>query len=567
MPITDKLAYEIYIILIFHLPAILILIAFCTYIYFKANKTPVLFSFLALAAMLLIWMVSKVFKTVSPDENLRWVFIVCQYFGVQFLGVCLVIFAYIYTKNKVPSNKTMIILGVFPLASFIAVLTNPLHMQFYSHYDFYKDSFGKLFLPIQSIQYVYLIAGVVMLSKGFTRQPSFAGRRGWARLFATLTIFPLLANCYYILFKMDVFEWIFPFPVFDFSPIAGTMALILFTIPALRFKFFDISPVSYRQIFNHMQTGIVFIASNGTLFSPNKAFNEMFSEDLSRQNINRFAEHFLKGENASVAEKLFFSEINSSAYLKSNDGKYYFVRSMLITGGVRLFSFSDVTDIAVLEKNLSEKNQELVRINSELVEMSGKSAELSATRIKSAVAQNVHDILGHSLTVAICTSELAVRDMDCDEVRMKLEIIYDLLSASLDDLKKSVQGSDTINQTSLTKAILSLKNPGIELDLVAQGSPYELDTTHTEAIFRICQEALTNSIKHGKASSIHIFLRYYKNKFEIFIIDNGVGCTHIKKSYGLIGMESRTAELGGELSFGSDGGGFHIYARFNRPKN
>jgi signal transduction histidine kinase len=49
---------------------------------------------------------------------------------------------------------------------------------------------------------------------------------------------------------------------------------------------------------------------------------------------------------------------------------------------------------------------------------------------------------------------------------------------------------------------------------------------------------------------------------EVFVIDNGTGCHHILKSYGLLGIEMRFEALGGKVHFGSDGEhGFTIHAK------
>lgn len=563
MEISDKLSYEIYIILIFHIPAIIILVSFCAYLLQKAKKSPVLYSFLALAAMLLLWMLAKVFKTVSPNQQVRWFFIVVQYFGVQFMGFCLIVFAYIYTRNKVPLLKTILLLAILPAISFIVVLTNPIHMQFYSYYDFYKDRFGPLFLPIQSFQYLYLIIGVIMLSKNYTHQPGFEGRKHWARFFALVTLIPLCGNLYYILFKLDVFPWIFSIPVFDFSPIAGAASLILFTIPALHFRFFDISPVSHRQIFNQMPYGMVFVTQNGLLYSPNKAFITHFKDKFSTDCLEDIAKHTFSREDGYQFLDFYHDHSQTSFLLKTSDASYYQISRKIVNRKTHLYSFSDITLIMDLRQRLFEKNNELKHLNEELKILSDKAAELTAARIKASVAQNIHDILGHSLTVALCTADLAENDTDIEAANEKLKMIYLLLVRSLEDLKNSVQGKPLpLQQTSLIKAITELSNPNITLYFKTQGLSYELNSAKTEALFRVCQEAVTNSIKHGQAKSIHIFLRYFPEKVELFIIDDGAGCKAIIKNYGLSGMESRILALQGNIAFGSDGiQGFHIHVK------
>ena len=563
MPVSDKLAYEIYIILLFHIPAIVILVSFCAYLCQKAKKNLVRSSFLSLAFMLLIWMVSKVMKTVSPNESIRWFFIVTQYLGVQFMGYFLVLFARVYTKDRMPALRTRIVLAILPALSFLVVATNPLHMMFYSYYDFYKDRFGPLFIPIQSIQYLYLLSGIMMLAPNYTHQPGFKGRVIWARFFAVVTMIPLLANAYYILFKLDVFPWIFSIPVFDFSPIAGTVALLLFVIPALQFRFFEISPISHKQIIRQMLTGIVFVTKKNNLYSPNQAFLNMFqSYELTSDKESLFAVAATQQNREQFV--CFFEEQKEGSFaLETKDQHYYMVKQQWVDKKNRVFAFSDTTEIVKMKNKLKEKNKDLQELNAELQVLSSKAAELSATRIKAAVAQNIHDILGHSLTVALCTADMALFEKEESAILEKLDLMMNLLNRSLEDLKNTVHGNPiNLKDTTLIKAIQELSSPKIAVNLVLQGTPYELNKEKTEALFRTCQEAITNAIRHGKAEKIHMFLRFYPEKVELFMIDDGVGCKEIHKNIGLTGMETRIKNLKGSIHFGSDGiQGFHIYVK------
>lgn len=569
MPVSKKLALEIFTIELFHLSAILIFLSFSIYIYFRSKKSPVLFSYLAVGAMIMIWMVSKVLKTLSPNEGLRWFFIVTQYIGVDFLGYSVVVFAMTYRKDAFPKIKNMLIWAIPPLITFLLVLTNPLHMKFYSYYDFYKDRFGPLFYPAQIIQYGYLFTGIILLSKGYTDQPAFKGKKNWARLFACATLVPVFVNIYYILFKLSVFKWIFPFPVFDFTPIACTIALIFFMIPALRFRFFDISPMSYNRYFNEMPQGVVFMDRNGNLYNGNNTFCTMFNQNGSVMNINVF----LNGVNLANDEHKqdflrFVNEFKSSEGFEMNmNTSVYKVSKKFLKKGRLMLVFTDIKDAVRYRTQLLSQREELLVANSKLDKLAENTREIAITQTKSQIAQNMHDILGHSLTVVIGTTELAAAEEEVYEAQKKISRVGELLSNSLKDLQNTfISGETSWGQTSLTKAINHLKNESIEMDFVIYGNPYELSGSKTEAVFRMCQEAVTNSIRHGRAKNIHIILRYKPEEIEVFAIDDGRGCAEINKNYGLTGIEERIKAVCGEVNFGSDGeSGFTIHAKI--PKS
>ena len=86
------------------------------------------------------------------------------------------------------------------------------------------------------------------------------------------------------------------------------------------------------------------------------------------------------------------------------------------------------------------------------------------------------------------------------------------------------------------------------------------DDDEEEIIYRIVQESITNSIRHGKAEKIHIVIDREYNMLRIRIQDNGLGCKEIKKGFGLHHMQERLNMLQGELYCNGDHG-FVVEAR------
>ena len=567
MIVSDKLAIEFNTILFAHALMSLILVSFSAYIYFKAKKSALLFSYFSVVGMILLWMISKILKTVSPTLELRWFFILTQYFAIDCLSVCLLCFAYIYVKHYTPSKLKILQWSILPTLSFIAIATNPIHMTFYSYFDIYKDQFGLTFYAAQSIHYLYLIAGIKMLSHGFTRQALFAGKKSLGFLFSVFVLLPLMTNIYYILFKMDLFPWIFPFPVFDFSPIAASLSLILFMIPIVKFRFFDLAPISLERLYNLIPHGIVFVDIIGRFYGGNQTFYSMLQLNKTAVTQTQICSNANVWGKQSAGQ---FSEFLSDTLVKETvlplvDGRYIKATKAVLKNGHLRLSLYDITDLNQNRMRISEQNKELEDVNQLLDRMAQNTKELAIARTKAKMAQNVHDILGHSLTVVIGTAELASTD-EAQDAKQKLHQIEELLSSSLNDLRNTFSGKEfKWGQTTLTKAIDHLKNDNILVDITIHGRTYELDSAQTESVYRLCQEAITNAIRHGKARTIYLILRYHPHELEIYAVDNGEGCKNIEKSYGLRGIEQRLEELSGRVSFISDGeSGFTIHARLPR---
>ncbi len=76
------------------------------------------------------------------------------------------------------------------------------------------------------------------------------------------------------------------------------------------------------------------------------------------------------------------------------------------------------------------------------------------------------------------------------------------------------------------------------------------------AIFRICQEALTNVARHAQASRVDISIRHRGDDMELIVSDNGIGISderkHNKKSFGLLGIRERANFLGGKVTINGE---------------
>jgi signal transduction histidine kinase len=94
---------------------------------------------------------------------------------------------------------------------------------------------------------------------------------------------------------------------------------------------------------------------------------------------------------------------------------------------------------------------------------------------------------------------------------------------------------------------------GIEIEFKIIGEHVSTNRDIDTTLYRIVQEALTNSVRHGKASKVKVEIRY--NKYiEFYIKDNGIGTESIKEGYGLRGMKERIGSLNGKVEFESKNG-------------
>jgi len=115
----------------------------------------------------------------------------------------------------------------------------------------------------------------------------------------------------------------------------------------------------------------------------------------------------------------------------------------------------------------------------------------------------------------------------------------------------------------------NLSHPKCAFKFDCAGEVLQVESDKAIAIYRIVQEALSNSIKHSNASIVTVSLRFTSTHLEIHIVDNGVGIKVDNSSgFGILGMRERAAHIGGIFkiqSHGDHGTDVQILVPLNRP--
>jgi signal transduction histidine kinase len=562
MEISDKLAYEMYTIVLANWIATLVIFSSIALVWIKGKKSSLKTSYLVMVSLVALWLVAKILKTVSPTIELRWFFVVVQYIGVQYLGYAFVLFAWSYRANQLPSIPIRMLLALPPTLGFLTVLTNPYHMQFYSSFTFYRDRFGPLFLPIQTFQYIYLIAGLIILIVSYKKEQK---KVVLGRIFAGLSLLAMSVNIYYIAFKLDLLPWVFNFPVFDLTPIALTGAIVLFLATAYTRRFLDISPISIRIALSSHMKGLLFVYTDESIYEENSAFKQNFPECAQAKDLKSLLILMpLKNEQDRKDLYSLIKSTSSSASLQltMTTKIRYDVSCVSLNSHLKMVRFRDITKLDALNNQLHDKNKELLTIKSHLESLKQKTKDIALLKQHRQIAQNIHDVLGHSLTVVIGSLELVALDAKKIDTRTRLSSIIEILMNSATDMKNALHFDRSLTDTSsLIERIEQLANEAIILDFTYQGLPHELTEAQNDALYKLCLEAMTNAIRHGKATQIHVILKYESEYVDIYCLDNGKGCSTIAINHGLNGILSRIEKLNGLVKFGSDGEkGFNIYA-------
>ncbi len=218
--------------------------------------------------------------------------------------------------------------------------------------------------------------------------------------------------------------------------------------------------------------------------------------------------------------------------------------------------------VNLLYSQLGQKNAELEKANENLKSLADIREQMGKTEERNRLAREIHDTLGHTLTgisagVDAC---LTIFDSNPEAVKKQLSVISKVTRDGITEVRKSVSElrPDTQRSVSLEQSIRDMIN---DMRLMTKAeisfhrnTPLKFDEDEENTVYRIVQESITNSLRHGNASKIDVDITRKESKLYISVKDNGSGCKDIKKGFGTRHMIERVRMLNGTVSFNGDDG-------------
>jgi len=187
-------------------------------------------------------------------------------------------------------------------------------------------------------------------------------------------------------------------------------------------------------------------------------------------------------------------------------------------------------------------------------------ADLAVQNERARIAADLHDILGHSLTVVTVKAELAQRllDVDVERARKELADLEGLARDALSDVRSTalgVRGISLPGEIAAAREALAAAN----VQATLPGAADEVPSRNRELFAWTIREAVTNVVRHSKARHVSVLL----DPCSVEIVDDGVGVmTDVtgRNGQGLAGLRRRAEALGGHLTVGGREGrpGFRV---------
>jgi len=190
-------------------------------------------------------------------------------------------------------------------------------------------------------------------------------------------------------------------------------------------------------------------------------------------------------------------------------------------------------------------------------------AERSRAEERSRIAGEVHDVIGHALTVSLLhlgSARLAL-DEDPDEARRAVEEAERQTRASLEEVRSTVgllrtdaPGLTTPLPTAadLDELVDSYRRAGSAIDLTVNGDLSTVGPTRGLAAYRIVQEALTNAIRHTPGRPVTVAATVDERRMTVVVHNPGDSAAPAEPGSGIRGMRERAESLGGTLVAGPD---------------
>jgi two-component system sensor histidine kinase DesK len=191
---------------------------------------------------------------------------------------------------------------------------------------------------------------------------------------------------------------------------------------------------------------------------------------------------------------------------------------------------------------------ERTRMHRKLRRANEEVEELAKVAERERIARDLHDVLGHTLSVITLKSELAGKLIDRDPARAGKEIreVEEISRQALSDVRDAIRGYRTKGLVAeLSQAKSTLETAGLTVQCDA-ATTMKLPAVQESVLSLAVREGVTNVVRHAQARSCRLRLEQQNGSCRLEIQDDGQGFSTLEGN-GLRGMRERVEMLGGTL--------------------
>ena len=238
--------------------------------------------------------------------------------------------------------------------------------------------------------------------------------------------------------------------------------------------------------------------------------------------------------------------------------------------------------LGLLRQSTRQRRESLRDRAARLERERDQRAAIAVAAERARIAREMHDVVAHSLSIVVAQADGGryIASADPEAAARVLETISATGRSALRDMRRILgvlrddENTPTAPQPDaggVEALVEQVRASGVEVVLVRSGQPQDLPAGMGLAVYRICQEALTNVMKHAgpvQRVRVRVDLAFHPGWLVLQIDDDGRGAAAVGDGagHGLIGMRERVTLFGGALTAGPRaGGGYRVNAAFPLP--
>lgn len=210
-------------------------------------------------------------------------------------------------------------------------------------------------------------------------------------------------------------------------------------------------------------------------------------------------------------------------------------------------------------KVLLKQRDKILQLNRTILEQSSYMEDLAKLKERNRIAEEVHNTVGHKLTVAIVTLEGAslLFEKKPEEAREKLDIARMQLKEGLNNIREEVRtmhfGNPAIREQTLRTSLEDLIR-GVEMQTdIHICFEYDLHekllSLQQHVLFNAVKEGITNAIRHAGAKSIRISVTQTENHVELIIWNDGHNSGSAVEGFGMKTIRENSMAIGGKATY------------------
>lgn len=505
----------------------------------SAKRNAMTYSFICCQFSIILWLVGELLNLFSVTDFQFYISNVIGNFGICCIGPFWVEFSMRYFGKK---PKGIFTAFDFALAAaiYIMCITNPFHHLYYPEFSLSKMTHGIIFAVNQVYIYSCMLSGIVMLCCQCFRNKKYA--KGQAVMISVGALVPMTINFLSLLGVIDL--------GFKLTPVSFGFSSLLVLLATYRYGLFNVNAVAFEDALNSIEEGVIIFNKFGNITYMSRYVNKYLDINMQteydqiKDYLSEFGEH--KDNEYEYSEiKRNGKTLSLKCYECLNDKKEPLAKIIIVSDITRYYELLERTN-----------------------ELASAEQSLAIEQERNRIAQEVHDTAGHTFTMISSLAKLSLVEIkkmtdnnNTKKISEYLEETESLSRSGITQLRCSINNlRDGVFLTSVTGAVKTVTDAvrDMEIDFCVQGTEDDRYSFCAKAIYESCRELVTNCLRYANANRMDIILKFLDDSLELYVFDNGIGCSSINKHNGLTGIVERIYGIGGSVTFNSSkGNGFN----------